>query len=191
MLRRILVVLLFGFLFASPALAGNIVVTVDIQMQTMHVRVDGVTRYRWDVSTGRAGYDTPPGRYQPIRMHKKYFSRKYDNAPMPFAIFFHGGYAIHGTTDLKRLGRVASHGCVRLHPDNASALFELVKEMGSENTVIRVQSTRAAAAIVSDPIVPEGEVVESADVAPEDLDALTTGSTGAISVKWLRKGLDG
>jgi hypothetical protein len=189
MLRRILVVLLFAFL-SSPAVAGNVLITVDIQMQTMHVRVDGETMYRWDVSTGRAGYDTPPGRYQPTRMHKKYFSRKYDNAPMPFSIFFYEGYAIHGTGDLKNLGRVASHGCVRLDPDNASMLFDLVKQIGPENTVIRVQSHRAAdTAVLTDPVIPEGEVVEAtAEVDPEDVDALTTGS---ISVQWLRRGLDG
>jgi len=139
MLRRVLLALFFA-LVASPALSANIVVVVDIPMQTMHVRVDGETRYRWDVSTGRPGYATPPGRYQPIRMHKLWYSRKYDNAPMPYAIFFHGGYAIHGTNDIKHLGRIASHGCVRLHPDNAATLFSLVKEIGSENTIIRIRS---------------------------------------------------
>lgn len=139
MLRRVLLALFFA-LVASPALSANIVVVVDIPMQTMHVRVDGETRYRWDVSTGRPGYATPPGRYQPIRMHKLWYSRKYDNAPMPYAIFFHGGYAIHGTNDIRHLGRIASHGCVRLHPDNAATLFSLVNEIGSENTIIRIRS---------------------------------------------------
>ncbi len=139
MLRRVLLAFFFA-LVASPALSANIVVVVDIPMQTMHVRVDGETRYRWDVSTGRPGYATPPGRYQPIRMHKLWHSRKYDNAPMPYAIFFHGGYAIHGTNDIKHLGRIASHGCVRLHPDNAATLFSLVNEIGSENTIIRIRS---------------------------------------------------
>lgn len=139
MLRRILLALVLA-LATAPALASNILVVVDIPMQIMHVRVDGVTKYRWDVSTGRAGYTTPAGRYQPIRMHEKWYSRKYDNAPMPYAIFFNGGYAIHGTTDLRNLGSVASHGCVRLHPENAATLFSLVKEIGSENTIIRIRS---------------------------------------------------
>ncbi|MDP1730550.1 MAG: L,D-transpeptidase [Devosia sp.] len=139
MSRRILLALFFLFA-AAPAFAADILVVIDIKTQTMQVRVDGVTKYRWDVSTGRKGYSTPAGRYQPIRMHKKWYSRKYDNAPMPNAIFFHRGYAIHGTTEIKRLGRVASHGCVRLHPDNAATLFALVKQMGTENTVIRIKS---------------------------------------------------
>lgn len=184
MLRRVLPALAV-FLFATPVLAENILVVVDIQMQTMHVRVDGMTKYRWDVSTGRAGYSTPPGRYQPIRMHKKYFSRKYDNAPMPFSIFFHGGYAIHGTTDLRNLGRVASHGCVRLHPENAEALFDLVKQAGPENTVIRVESSRTTAAILTDPQVPQAtEAV--AEIASEAVDST---STGGVSSSWLRAGL--
>lgn len=185
MLRRILLALAIIFT-ASPAFAGEVLVVVDIQMQTMHVRVDGATKYRWDVSTGRSGYSTPPGRYQPIRMHKKYFSRKYDNAPMPFSIFFHGGYAIHGTTDLKNLGRIASHGCVRLHPDNASALFDLVKEHGPEKTVIRVESSAVTTAIITDPRVPE--VTEA--VAVVEPEAVDIGTTGSATAALLRKGLD-
>lgn len=138
MLRRILLSLAFA-LFALPAFASEIYVVVDISDQTMSVKVDGSLKYTFDVSTGRKGYTTPTGAYGVERMHKKYFSKKYDNAPMPYAIFFHGGYAIHGTTDLKRLGRIASHGCVRLHPDNAKALFALVKEVGSDNTRIWVK----------------------------------------------------
>ena len=67
-------------------------------------------------------------------MHKMWYSSKYENAPMPYSIFFHGGYAIHGTTDVKHLGHVASHGCVRLHPDNAKMLYDLVQEYGMGNT---------------------------------------------------------
>ncbi|MFW8645013.1 L,D-transpeptidase [Rhizobium beringeri] len=66
--------------------------------------------------------------------------RKYDNAPMPFAVFFNGGYAVHATFDLKRLGRPASHGCVRLHPDNAAQFFSLARQAGLANT--RVVITR-------------------------------------------------
>jgi hypothetical protein len=86
-LRRVIIALFF-VLLVGPATASNILVVVDIPLQTMHVRVDGMTKYRWDVSTGRAGYTTPSGRYRPIRMLKKWYSKKYDNAPMPYAIFF-------------------------------------------------------------------------------------------------------
>jgi lipoprotein-anchoring transpeptidase ErfK/SrfK len=139
MFRRILACALFTLL-ASPALAANISITVDISTQTMSVAVDGVPTYDFDVSTGRKGHATPTGRYGVERMYRKYNSIKYDNAPMPYAIFFHGGYAIHGTTDIKHLGRIASHGCVRLHPENARLLFDLVNEAGSGHTSIRVMS---------------------------------------------------
>jgi hypothetical protein len=188
MLRRLLLSLVFAFA-VSPAFADNILVIVDLQMQTMQVRIDGVTKYRWDVSTGRAGYDTPPGRYQPTRMHKKYFSRKYDNAPMPYAIFFHEGYAIHGTTDLKRLGRIASHGCVRLHPENAATLFALVKEIGPENTVIRIRSYAQGVAVLQDP-EPVAPAVEAAEITAAAIDDMTTGGTVHVKVSWLRRGLN-
>jgi lipoprotein-anchoring transpeptidase ErfK/SrfK len=139
MLRR----LLFAFVFAafvSPALAGTVSIVVDISNQSMSVSVDGVTQYNWDVSTGKKGYRTPTGSYAPTRMHKEYYSKKYDNAPMPYAIFFHGGYAIHGTTYEGQLGSPASHGCVRLLTANAKTLYALVKEYGAGNTHIRVKS---------------------------------------------------
>lgn len=139
MLRRVLACVLFALL-ASPAFASNIFIVVDISDQKMFVSVDGKPSLEFDVSTGRKGYSTPAGRYGVERMYRKYHSKKYDGAPMPYSIFFHGGYAIHGTTDLKRLGRIASHGCVRLHPDNARMLFELVKDAGASNTTIRVMS---------------------------------------------------
>ncbi len=192
-----LVALAIAFCFAvSPALAENVLVIVDLQMQTMHVRVDGSTKYRWDVSTGRRGYGTPPGRYEPIRMHRKYFSRKYENAPMPYAIFFYGGYAIHGTTDLRNLGRVASHGCVRLHPDNAATLFALVEDVGIENTVIRVRSHGAMVARLEEPEVANPEPIEPAVAIAANVeitagaDTRTTGSTEPVSVGWMRQGLN-
>jgi lipoprotein-anchoring transpeptidase ErfK/SrfK len=115
---------------------GPIAITIDITTQEMKVASEGRTIFNFDVSTGRKGYTTPTGNYRPIRMHKMWYSSKYDNAPMPFSIFFYGGYAIHGTTDLANLGTVASHGCVRLHPDNAEALFNLVNQVGMKNTKI-------------------------------------------------------
>lgn len=123
--------------FGAPrTITGPLSITVDISTQTMDVVANGRTLYSFDVSTGRKGFGTPTGNYRPIRMHKMWYSQKYDNAPMPYSIFFHGGYAIHGTTDLANLGQVASHGCVRLDPKNAEMLFELVDQVGMKNTRI-------------------------------------------------------
>lgn len=122
----------------APTAPRNVTAHIDLSTQKMEVWVDGWRRYQWPVSTARRGYRTPVGTYRPYRMHRRYFSRKYDNAPMPYAIFFHKGYAIHGTQDLRRLGRPASHGCVRLHPENAATFFTLVSEVGRANTSIIV-----------------------------------------------------
>lgn len=124
-------------LMSGPALA-SMIARIDISDQRMRIIVDGKTKYTWKISTGRGRYRTPRGNFSPGRMYVRYFSRKYDGAPMPNAIFFYKGYAIHGTDQIRRLGRPASHGCVRLHPANAKKLFSLVKRFGKSNTRIQI-----------------------------------------------------
>ena len=106
----------------------------------MTVKVDGDTEYVWPVSTGAAGYETPGGTYKPFRMEAEHYSKEWDDAPMPHSIFFTTrGHAIHGSFHVKSLGRRASHGCVRLHPDNAKILFSLVRENGMSNTSVTLK----------------------------------------------------
>ncbi len=121
-----------GFTSAQAA----VVVTVDKSAQELSVTVDGAERYQWPVSTARWGYRTPNGTYRPQRLERKWFSRKYDWSPMPYSIFFNEGYAIHGSYEISRLGRPASHGCIRLHPENAALLFALVKEHVGDTTIV-------------------------------------------------------
>ena len=116
----------------------TIVARIDVSDQKMFVYVDERLTYTFPVSTARRGYITPVGQYKAEWLSRYHRSRKYDNAPMPWAVFFHDGWAIHGTTDLRHLGKPASHGCVRLHPKNAQAFFTLVKQAGMENTLIAV-----------------------------------------------------
>ena len=116
----------------------EIVARVDISDQTMSVYLDDVLTNVFPVSTARGGYVTPVGQYAPEWITPFHRSKKYHNSPMPWSVFFHGGYAIHGTTDIRRLGSPASHGCVRLLPDNAKIFFQMVKEFGKENTLITV-----------------------------------------------------
>jgi lipoprotein-anchoring transpeptidase ErfK/SrfK len=123
--------------FAQPA-AASVEARIHIGSQRMVVRVDGMKAGEFLVSTGRQGYRTPVGSYRPIRMHKRYYSRKYHNSPMPNSIFFNGGIAVHGTYETRRLGRPASHGCVRLHPRDAAHLFSLMRSHGMENSRIVV-----------------------------------------------------
>jgi len=110
----------------------------------MTVSVDSAPRYQFVVSTGRAGYGTPNGTYHPQRLERTWFSKEYYNSPMPYSIFFHGGYAIHGSYEIHRLGGPASHGCIRLHPQNAAALFALVKQQGIDATTIVVSGQNPA-----------------------------------------------
>jgi len=133
-----LIVALATLNFTQPARA-NIMIIIDKTAQKMTVSVNGEDRYTWPVSTGRSGYDTPSGEFQPFRMERDHFSREWDDAPMPNSIFFtKEGHAIHGTFEARNLGRAASHGCVRLSTQNAATLFALVKEEGVANTRVRL-----------------------------------------------------
>jgi lipoprotein-anchoring transpeptidase ErfK/SrfK len=121
---------------ADEAPIRSVVARVDISDQRMYVSVNGEERYVFTVSTAGRGYVTPTGSWKPYRMHTMWHSRKYHNAPMAHSIFFYGGYAVHATDQLKRLGTPASHGCVRLHPADASTLFSMVLKAGRANTEI-------------------------------------------------------
>jgi lipoprotein-anchoring transpeptidase ErfK/SrfK len=132
-------VVMLSVLALTPARA-DVVVQIEKSSQRMLVSVDGTMRYNWPVSTGRDGYGTPSGSFHPQSMARHYFSKKYYNAPMPHAIFFHYGFAIHGTNDISRLGGPASHGCIRLHPSHAAALFALVERNGPRNTRIEISN---------------------------------------------------
>ncbi|QIJ76980.1 L,D-transpeptidase family protein [Methylobacterium sp. NI91] len=130
--------LLLTTVLSLPA-AADVRIRVDQTSQRMSVSVDGRQLYHWPVSTGLLGHRTPNGSFRALRMEGAYFSRKYDNAPMPHAVFFTSvGHAIHGTRHVRRLGRAASHGCVRLSPSNAAALFSIVEAEGLGNTQISV-----------------------------------------------------
>lgn len=121
---------------AAYAAASQIVARVSLSQQTMEVLVDGRPTFAWKVSTGDKAHVTPTGSFKPTRMHEMWYSKKYDNAPMAHSVFFSGGYAVHATNAIKRLGQPASHGCVRLHPDAAADFYQLVEVFGPANTSI-------------------------------------------------------
>ena len=171
-------------MLALPARA-DILVHISKAQQQLTVTVNGVETYRWRVSTGKPGYDTPSGGFRAFRLEEVYFSKKYDDAPMPNAVFFHEGYAVHGTLEQSKLGRAVSHGCVRLSREHAATLFALVKQQGPDHTRIVVSDARLASRL-PDPIVTEraeaaaeraaarrgGQQIQSARVKP-DLPAVT------------------
>ena len=137
LMAAVFVAMLFGA--SGQGWAASLVANIDVSSQTMTVRY-GLSVYRWSVSTARSGYFTPRGTYRPQRTARMWYSRKYHMSPMPYSVFFHGGYAIHGTGAVRQLGSPASHGCVRLSTEHAAVLYELVRQYGAGNTSIRIKA---------------------------------------------------
>ena len=121
---------------SAPNTKGSsVLIAIDKATQKMSVFIDGTKKYDWRVSTGRPGYSTPSGTYTATSMNEVWYSKEWDNAPMPHAIFFMtDGHAVHGSYEVKSLGKPVSHGCVRLAPKNAATLYALVAKNGLKNT---------------------------------------------------------
>jgi lipoprotein-anchoring transpeptidase ErfK/SrfK len=140
MRKSVVLAALFVLSMMFPALAQpGVVAQISLSNQRMDVFVNGAPRYSWPVSTARRGYRTPTGTFKPQSLVRYHRSTIYNGSPMPHSIFFSGNYAIHGSYEVKHLGRPASHGCVRLHPSNAAMLYSLVNQAGRSNTVISIR----------------------------------------------------
>jgi hypothetical protein len=136
---RSLALIAVALLVPTPRCLADVQIVVDSSDQLMTVTLNSELIYSWTVSTGAVGFETKPGVFFPTRMHETWYSRKYDGVSMPNSIFYHRGYAIHGTLETRTLGRPASRGCVRLHPEDAKVLFDLVRKEGMSRTVIVIQ----------------------------------------------------
>ncbi|WP_414462164.1 L,D-transpeptidase [Hyphomicrobium sp. DY-1] len=119
-------------------LPPTLTASIDLSRQTMSVSVNGELRYRWRISSGTQQYATPTGNFYPQWTSRMWYSKKYDNAPMPNAVFINGGVAVHGTYHMAALGRPASHGCIRLAPSNAKIFYDLVQRHGMMRTRVSV-----------------------------------------------------
>ncbi len=122
-------------------------VYVNKDAQTLYLYNRGELIGEWDVSSGEGQYETPDFDRRPNgRIYNAYTSKRFPGGNyqglgnMPYAVFIEGGYAIHGTTvgNWEKLGQKASHGCIRIHPDNAKFLNSLVRQYGISNTWILV-----------------------------------------------------
>ena len=133
---KMLFAIIVLFCASTLAQAAQLVARIDVSQQVMTVSYGGEILHSWAVSTGKSGYYTPRGAYRPQWMAAMWRSKKYNNAPMPYSVFFKGGYAVHGTSHVKALGRPASHGCVRLQTKNAARFYALVQQVGRKNTRI-------------------------------------------------------
>jgi hypothetical protein len=160
-MRSVGIAVLVAMLCLCGQAQAGIVVSISKAQQQLTVTVDGQETYRWPVSTGKPGYDTPSGKFTAFRTEEVYFSKKYDDAPMPNAVFFHEGYAVHGTLEQSKLGSPVSHGCVRLAPANAALLFALVKQRGMSQTRILVSDSPLASKL------PDPLPVVKATMTPE------------------------
>jgi len=143
------------------ARGGEVVISINKATQTMSVLVDGAERHNWVVSTGIGG-GPPNGTYRAGRMERKWASRKYNMAPMPYSIFFDSNYAIHGTVKIAQLGRRASKGCVRLHPRDAAVLFDLVGRNKANTTIVVASAAHVMPKLSEPPVI---EVVRDDAVA--------------------------
>jgi lipoprotein-anchoring transpeptidase ErfK/SrfK len=121
-----------------PVYEGKVEVVIDVSKQRMKVYHNKRLMHTCKVSTGKKGFATPRGNFKPLFLERMHYSKKYDNTLMPYSIFFKGGYAIHGTKAIRRLGKKASHGCVRLKTSNAKWLYRLVEYNRRWNTQIKI-----------------------------------------------------
>ena len=112
--------------FVGVPKPARLLIAVDKRDQRMVVTVNGQARFKWSISTGARGYTTPSGHYKVSWLDEHHKSKQYDDAPMPYAIFFDEGKAIHGFAG--SVSGPASHGCVRLSTGNAKTLFRLVEQ---------------------------------------------------------------
>jgi len=116
--------------------------------QMLYLYIEGELKDSFKVSTGVNGRETPSMDLHPTGpIFTKYTSKKFPGGNykglgnMPYAVFIKGGYAIHGTTsgNFSKLGSRASHGCIRIHPDNAKVFSALIKLIGLSRTWVTVK----------------------------------------------------
>jgi hypothetical protein len=144
-----------------PPPPTTLLLRADLGAQRLTVLENGKAKYTWLISSGRSGFATRTGTFRPQWASRMHYSRQYELAPMPHAVFFHRGTAFHGTSAVGMLGRPASHGCIRLAPGNAAQLFKLVHRHGYQHTKVVVHNgskSRAPAIARKSPRGPRGEI---------------------------------
>ena len=127
------------FLLCATLTQAGVVAKVDVSEQKMRVYSNGKHLYTWSVSTARKGKWTPRGTWSAKHLSRHHKSGLYNNAPMPYSIFYSGNFAIHGTNNISRLGSPASAGCVRLHPEHAAVLFNMTRNVGLKNMKVVIR----------------------------------------------------
>jgi len=115
----------------DPRNQSGDLIEVSIAKQRLTAWRDGKVVYRFVISTGRPGYETPPGHYKVLEKYENRWSRKW-SVWMPYAMRWYQGYFIHqlphkdGSSyniGASKLGKPDSHGCVRVNVGDAETLF--------------------------------------------------------------------
>jgi lipoprotein-anchoring transpeptidase ErfK/SrfK len=108
---------------AVPAKAGPERVVIGLSDQLAYLYRGNALMAVATISTGEPGRDTPTGIFSVLNKKPMHRSRKYDNAPMPFAHFIDKyGIALHAGYNP---GHPASHGCIRLPAKFAAKLYQV------------------------------------------------------------------
>src|SRR5215471_10290975 len=142
---------------------GPLMILISIPEQMMHVYRNGILIGRSTVSTGSKGHDTPGGVFSILEKNKEYYSKKYNNAPMPYMQrLTWSGIAMHSG---QLPGYAASHGCVRLPYDFSQLLFSTTNSGG---TVIIGDGKTPVPRLASNP----GLILAPTDFTPEMLHSL-------------------
>jgi hypothetical protein len=106
---------------AKASATGPLLVAVNIDEQMAYVYRNGQRIGRSTVSTGKEGHETPTGVFTILQKKKEHYSKKYNNAPMPYMQrLTWDGIALHAG---KLPGYPASHGCIRLPYEFSRLLF--------------------------------------------------------------------
>ena len=98
---------------AKPAgvpCAATVRACIDLAHNKAWLLRGGVVEYGpVPITSGRSGYRTPVGTFRVLSKERVHLSRAFDNAPMPYSVFFIPGIAFHqGSLS------VTSHGCIHL-----------------------------------------------------------------------------
>jgi len=105
-------------------------VHVDLSEQTLVAYEDEAPVYATVISSGKEGYEPPTGTFQ---VQQKYISTTmnatdpidgfYEVEEVPWTLYYHRGYALHGAYWHTDFGKVRSHGCTNVAPVDARWLY--------------------------------------------------------------------
>jgi hypothetical protein len=127
-------------------------IEIDLSDQQITAYEGNLQVFRAGISTGKPGFDTPVGNYAVYAkllyddMTGNLQGEEYDVRKVPYVLYFHLGYAIHGTYWHQRFGTGArvSHGCVNLSMDHAEWLWNWALPVWNQQQAQRAAGTRQA-----------------------------------------------